>query len=307
MKTIFALILCLALAAPAAAAEESRPAEYAPAEMPEVYFGEAPPAPAVGEQDVPDSRPDASGPAGAREAVPFANAGELYESWYANSKGDELSVYPEGVCGVWSTDGTMDRLTIAVTPDEAGEACKEAILAQVEDDSTLTFTHQTYTYRQLRQLQEELTAYLGDETGACSIGVHEMENRVVIGIDTAHPGARAFMDRCAGQYGDMVGFEGGKGYHFSTALGQEAAAGGGQAAGGPETSRAAWLWLLCTAGVLAAALVIRPRGRSAVLARVDGGTQTAAPLTRKQTAQAVREAALTPDRRAWAEILKCLE
>lgn len=299
MRKIFALILCLALAVPAAAAEESRPAG--------VYAGEEPLAPAVGEQDVPDARPDASGPAGAREAAPFANAGELYESWYANSKGDELSVYPEGVCGVWSTDGTMDRLTIAVTPDEAGEACKEAILAQVEDTDTLTFTSQTYTHLQLRQLQEELTAYLGEETGACSIGVHEMENRVVIGIDTANPGARAFMDRCAGQYGDMVGFEGGEGYHISTALGPEPAMGGGQTEGEGETGRAAWLWLLCTAGVLAAALLLGRRGQAAVFARADGGTHTVAPLTRGQTAQAVREGTAVPGSRVWTEILKRLE
>ena len=308
MKRIFALILCLVLAVPAAAAEEGRLGEYDLPEETDVYVGEEPPAPAVGEQDAPASPPEVSGPAGAREAAPLADARALYESWYANAKGDELSVYPEAVCGVWSTDGTMDRLTIAVTKDEAGEACKAAILAQVEDHSTLTFTYQSYSYLRLRQIQEELTPRLGDGTGAQTIGVHEMENRVVIAIDTANENAQAFIDWCAVQYGDQVGFEGCDGLRVVPATGMEAPGmmpdrGGGAA----ETNRAAWLWLLCTAGGLAAALALRPRGRSAVLARADGGAHTAAPLTRKQAAQAVREAALTPDRRVWTEILKRLE
>ena len=59
----------------------------------------------------------------------YANAMALYNSWYVEKDVDGQKVfeqeYPEAVCGVWSTDGGMDNLTVAVTDDEAGERAKE--------------------------------------------------------------------------------------------------------------------------------------------------------------------------------------
>ena len=63
-------------------------------------------------------------------AAEFADANALFQYWYSTQETPSASPYPDYVCGVWSTDGTTDHLTIAVTKDEAGEAGKSEIPSQ---------------------------------------------------------------------------------------------------------------------------------------------------------------------------------
>lgn len=149
-------------------------------------------------------------PAFAAGEEPCETAYELWASWMATA------AYPDYIAGVWSTDGGMENLTFALV-EGAGEAGKEEILSQVRYENTVTFAEgYDYSYNALRAVQQELTQYLGDETGAYSIGVDEMENRVEIGINTGNTGAAAFMERIAEEYGDMVEFEAGDGIWYTT-------------------------------------------------------------------------------------------
>ena len=80
----------------------------------------------------------------------YSTMGALYQAWGG------YEGYPDYVCGAWSTDGGMDNLTVAVTDDKAGEQGREEILSQLQDHSSVTFTTQTYSYRQLQQVMDEI-------------------------------------------------------------------------------------------------------------------------------------------------------
>ncbi len=139
-----------------------------------------------------------------REAK-FADIFELYSYWCGM-----YEYYPDYVCGVWSTDGTADNLTVAVTKDEKGEEGKKEILSLIENDDNLTFTYMTYPYRDLRLLQEKLTVRLQElkdkDIGGWGIGVAEMENVVEVDIDASHPDVQALIQECFEKYNDMVIF-----------------------------------------------------------------------------------------------------
>lgn len=150
----------------------------------------------------------------------YANAMEMYNSWYVEKDMDGQKIfeqeYPEAVCGVWSTDGGMDNLTIAVTADEAGERAKEQILASVADDSTLTFATQKYPHSELMKVHSDISYYLenysGEETGVAGWGIYEMENCVHVDIIMSKPGAEDFMRWGYENFGDMIMFESVDGY-----------------------------------------------------------------------------------------------
>lgn len=137
----------------------------------------------------------------------FATAGDLYQHWMATNLDYETSPYPAYICGVYSTDGGIENLTFAVTKDEAGEAGKAEILALVSDKSTVSFTYQSYPHAELWAIQLELTPYLGDETGANSLGIQEIDNVLVIGINEENKNAETFMASCFEKYGDRIKFE----------------------------------------------------------------------------------------------------
>ncbi len=87
--------------------------------------------------------------------------------------------YPDYVTGVWSNDGSAYNLTVGVT----GEAGKQEILNLVEDDSSVTFTTQTYSRNYLLQIQEELDLYFKqEELGLVFTGIDDTDNCVTVGI-----------------------------------------------------------------------------------------------------------------------------
>ena len=135
----------------------------------------------------------------------YATAGDLYQAWYAEN-GYE-NPYPDYITGVWSADGSMDRLVFGVTKDERGVDGKEEILRLVADDSTVSFTYQSYSYAELLAIQREIEPLMGDEYGAYACGIYDMENVLKISIDETNPKAEEFMSDLFARYGDQVAFE----------------------------------------------------------------------------------------------------
>ncbi len=142
----------------------------------------------------------------------YFDMGELYQAWYEN--GEYEYNYPDYVCGVWTETGDMSELVVAVTKDEAGEAGKEEILSLIENDESVTFTYQSYSYKELRQAQDEIVHFMGDESGIYGLGVDEMENKLRADIDMSNPNAEKYIKKIFAQYGDMVVFEAGDGVFF---------------------------------------------------------------------------------------------
>ncbi len=140
----------------------------------------------------------------------FENFSELYDFWYKTA--DSENAYPDYVCGVLSTDGGMEKLTVALVTGEMGQKGKEEILSLIENDESVTFTYKSYTYAELWEVKENITKQLIEltDSGIASswgIGIYEMENVVHVDIDTTIPEVQELMAECEEKYGDMVAFE----------------------------------------------------------------------------------------------------
>lgn len=140
----------------------------------------------------------------------FENMQALWNHWTSTADSDTLSFYPEGVCGVWCY-GDMSRVTIMITKDDAGTAAKEQILSSLKNSAGVDFTYGSYTYLELRQIQEELNvkAQNGEfeDVGLCWWGVSEQNNRLEIGINTENPNAADFIIQMFDKYQNRIAFE----------------------------------------------------------------------------------------------------
>ena len=231
----------------------------------------------------------------------YKNAGELYNARMSGGG------YPDAVCGVWSNDGTMESLTIAVDKSEAGEALKQEILDMIEDDSSVTFTFRSYTYAELRAIQNELTERLGEATGAYGVGIHEDENCVVIDIDVENPGSRQFMDECFEKYHNKVRFEEGSGAVITqnaTAVGGSYTASGADIGGtaGADAVRSkisplVMAAVLCAAVLMLGGAALALRRRAGMTRRLEtGGEETVSGrLSRRETERLIRKCEDKPD------------
>lgn len=129
----------------------------------------------------------------------FETAEELYNSWVSKNN------YPSYVCSVVS-DG-LGNLTIGVTDNEDGRAGADEILDLIEDDSTVSFIYQKYTYNELKEAQEEIFAILDTNniSSGWESGIDQQENQVYVVIeDTYKDFADNLTALCAEKYGDMV-------------------------------------------------------------------------------------------------------
>lgn len=133
----------------------------------------------------------------------FATSADLFQYW-------EETTYPDYVCGVWSNDGTMNSLTIAVQENDAGNAGKQEILELIADDSTVTFAYQQYSLNYLRKVQEELDTYFEKDLGLASTGVNVYTNKVDVGVleeKANNPETIAMIEEISSKYGDLVFIE----------------------------------------------------------------------------------------------------
>ena len=140
----------------------------------------------------------------AAEENTFRDAGELLKHWHTAG-------FPDYVCGVWSTDGGTENLTISLTDDEKGEAGKREILESVADGSTVTLAYARFPRNELCEAQEAVTrrfqAY-GLDTEIFSAGLLEQENVVEVGLDlkNADEEMKRFMEECQNAFGDKIRF-----------------------------------------------------------------------------------------------------
>ena len=232
----------------------------------------------------------------------YSTAGDLYQAWMAAQPDWRQNPYPEYVCGVWSTDGGINNLTIAVTKDEAGEAGKAEILDLLENDESVAFTYQSYSYAELLAARLEIETQLGKDNGMHSIGIYEMQNHIGVGIDETHPKAEGFMQKLLKEYGNMVCIELSTG-PINTLEDIAYVDIGGTVEQGPSH-----LWILLLAGtmVLCTGGFFLLRQRRLAVQTANGEVQTASSLSRKQTAQLVRQSTAEPHPEALKELLKKL-
>lgn len=129
----------------------------------------------------------------------YATMGELYQAWGG------YEGYPDYICGVWSTDGGMSNMTVAVTKDKAGERGKEKILSLLENPNSVTFTYQSYSYQELQEVNEAIVSRMmaGDQS-IVACGIYEMENKVHISVLETAENAEETAQKLVKTYGDKV-------------------------------------------------------------------------------------------------------
>lgn len=207
--TVFLTLTCLmALLCPAFAVVECKIPEDLPGVKTDVAVHDvliigAPEETAASDAPAQDIPADGMGLGGMIDGK-YATMGDLYQAW-----GGYVG-YPDYICGVWSTDGGLARMTVAVTDDEAGEKGKQEILSLLTDPNTVTFTTRKYSYRELQQVMEEITARMGGDRPIIACGVYEMENAVHVTVNKDHQDAEDTMARLTAQYGDLVVVEDGE-------------------------------------------------------------------------------------------------
>ena len=135
--------------------------------------------------------------------ITFATAGDLFQMW-------ESEGYPDYVCGVWSTDGGMENLTIAVQNNDEGEAGKAEILTLVDDDSTVTFAYQKVSVKYLTDAQYQLLPYFEKDLGLVSAARNDLGNCIDLGILEIRkddPDTAAMLSELTEKYGDIFTVE----------------------------------------------------------------------------------------------------
>lgn len=244
---------------------------------------------------------------GTSETGTFANAWALFESWETNG-------YPDYVSGVWTETGGMEALVFGIT-EEGGEAARREILELVENDGSVSFVTQKYSYNYLRQVQEEIAAYLMEhEIGSWGIGVSVMENNIGLSLqyDVAeHETTALVVKELKERYGDIVQIETGHGpivtYDVVEEIGPAVVT---DTAVHPGKQLMTWLPMtLVLLLVASGAILIAHRRRTAVLQTATGGTVTTdGKLTAAQVEDMIKTDAPAPsaelDRKVFSQIDK---
>lgn len=141
-------------------------------------------------------------PVAATEEGIYETAGDLYQVWCEDC--------PDDICGVWSTDGSPDRLTFGVKEGPEGEAVRAEILSLVRDDSTVSFAVQTYSRNELLALQAELEPYFYQDRGMISTALDDVGNCIRVGLNETRryeADTVALMMELRELYGDRIVFE----------------------------------------------------------------------------------------------------
>lgn len=134
------------------------------------------------------------------EEARFDTAKDLFNYWEAHKD------YPDYVCGVWTTDGSMKNLTISVLNTEEGNKGKQEILDLVRDDSTVTFAYGDYSRDYLREVQDSFTREMFQELGLSYTAFLDDKSRIELGIikdKKDDPVAIKKLEEIKEQYGDV--------------------------------------------------------------------------------------------------------
>jgi len=145
----------------------------------------------------------------------YATMGDLYQAWggYAG--------YPDYICGMWSTDGGMYNMTVAVTKDKAGEQGKKEILSLLENPDSVTFTYQSYSYQELQKVNEAIVErMIAGDRSIVACGIYEMENKVHVSVLETAEDAEETAQELVKTYGDKITVELGSMLFDTTTMGE---------------------------------------------------------------------------------------
>lgn len=236
----------------------------------------------------------------------FANAWELFQWWETNG-------YPDYVSGVWTETGGMEELVIGIT-EEGGEAARREVLDLVENDASVSFATQKYSYNYLRQLQEEITAYLMEhELGSWGIGASVMENNIGLSLQydiAEHETTALVVKELKERYGDIVQIEMGTGqivtYDMVVEIGPAVVT---DTAVHPGKQLMTWLPMALVLLLVASGAILIARRRTTVMQTATGETvTTGGKLSAAQVEDMIKTDAPAPsadlDRRVLSQIKK---
>ena len=217
----------------------------------------------------------------------YRTMGALYQAWGG------YEGYPDYVCGVWSTDGGLNNMTVAVTKDEAGEKGKGEILSLLENADSVTFIYQSYSYQELSAVNDAVVEQMlagGSPINSC--GIHEMENKVYITVLETAEGSQAVAQELVETYGDKVFVELGDMIFTDTTM---------------EETRD-WgvngMLLVLAAAVLLAGVAVAVKLPARLTSA--GNVVVERKLTHRQTEKIIAESTLTPPDRVEEQIKKKL-
>lgn len=227
----------------------------------------------------------------------FADAAALFQYW-------EAFGYPDYVSGVWTATGGTAQLVIGIT-EQGGEAARRELLALIENDASVSFVTQKYSYNYLRGVQEDITAYLmGRDLGSWGIGVFVMQGRVELFLEhgTDHEATALVVRELLGQYGDALAIvtENGPITAYTLEIDPGVVT---DAAVHPGKQLLTWLPFALILLLLASASVLIVR-RRAVLQTAGGATvEVSATLSRADVERRVRDDAPAPSAALDARVL----
>lgn len=210
------------------------------------------------------------------ESVVLSDTEELWLQWAKHA--------PDYICGIWSTDGSMERLTIGIQNTEEGNAAKQEILDMIEDDSAITFVYQKHSKNELLRILDELYSYFERDAGLVSAGLNEIDNRIDIEIfeeNAKDAATKEMISELEAAYGDAVSIS----YTDEEIV---LTTGGEIGAATPKNNLPLYLTAGGMAILVSAFLFIRHRQNTAAVLQTNAGGMTSAPLSAMEIADAIR-------------------
>ncbi len=129
----------------------------------------------------------------------YATAGEYWDSW----EGER----PDFITSAYYTDGGFANVVFGLVDNEVGRAAQQEILNLIEDDSTVSFIYQTYSYNELYEIFQEMHKYFEMDIGLVVLGVDSSENCVDMEIleeKANDPETLKLIEEIKGLYADKV-------------------------------------------------------------------------------------------------------
>lgn len=105
----------------------------------------------------------------------YKDMNELFQYW------EENNAYPDYVCGIWSTNGSLSHLTVSLNDINA----QKEILELIEIDSSVAFAYGKYSKNYLLSIIDEMNNRFSDyeyaqNTGFVCMGLNEYNNCIDI-------------------------------------------------------------------------------------------------------------------------------
>ena len=135
----------------------------------------------------------------------FDNAGELHQAWVEDYP--PMLVYPDGINGAWSADGSNDNMVFSVLPDADMKVIQSKVLTQIDDKDSASFvTGGNYSYKSLCIVKALTSAIVVHNKDFRSIGIDIKQNRVVVGMNVESASVQKLASVFMFIWGDRIEF-----------------------------------------------------------------------------------------------------